>query len=470
MDHAQPIRPRFSRRVLLQQSSALAAAGLIAGGGRAASAGTPTTPPANVRVSRDDGPGHVEPHVAVNPAQPNNLLGTAQVIAAVGPTAIGTYTSFDGGQTWQDNGLLPYPPGSTDGNDVTVAFDAAGHGFVAAMATSRADRYDRNVAVWRTDDGGRTFAQPVVAVAHQFVDHPWLAIDRASGTLYLTWVARDDSTGAGFTRSTDGGATFDPPQDAAYRPGRVKKPAIAAGPNGAVHIAYETSIDEGGASDDAAADSDGVGAIDSWTELVSSADGGITFGDPLAIAQVPHEPVLPGDVHLPTGPSLATEPDGGVVLAYGALRPETDQVDVMLAHAAGVGQPLGLGPPVRINNTPDGDSTAFFQPQVVVDETGALAVTAFALKDGRVDVVLWQAAGPEGTFDAGQPITSESFDPAAGITSIDSVPVTKHGVWWIGDYQGLATGGGTLHALWNDTRTGNLQLFAAAIPIPTDAS
>ena len=134
----------------------------------------------------------------------------------------------------------------------------------------------------------------------------------------------------------------------------------------------------------------------------------------------------------------------------------------MLAHAAGAGQPFG--PPVRINNTPDGGSTAFFQPQVVVDETGALDVTAFALKDGRVDVVLWRAAGLGGPFDAGRRITSEAFDPAAGM------PDTKHGAWWIGDYQGLATGGGVLHALWNDTRTGNLQLFAAAIPIPTNAS
>jgi hypothetical protein len=69
-----------------------------------------------------------------------------------------------------------------------------------------------------------------------------------------------------------------------------------------------------------------------------------------------------------------------------------------------------------------------------------------------------------GSTSSRQRVTSEAFDPTAG------VPDTKHGARWLGDYQGLAAGGGVLHALWNDTRTGNLELFATAFPIPTDAS
>src|SRR5262249_27307003 len=147
--------------------------------------------------------------------QPDNLLGAAQLISDSGPRAIGTYASFDGGQTWQDNGALPFPPGANTGNDVTVAFDAAGHGFVAAMAASESQggtsRTQRTVPLGRTDDGGRSFDPPVVAVGHQFVDHPWLAIDQSSGTLYLAWMAQEGKT-AEFTRSTDGGATFDAPR------------------------------------------------------------------------------------------------------------------------------------------------------------------------------------------------------------------------------------------------------------------
>jgi hypothetical protein len=39
----------------------------------------------------------------------------------------------------------------------------------------------------------------------------------------------------------------------------------------------------------------------------------------------------------------------------------------------------------------------------------------------------------------------------------------KHGAWWIGDYQGITAGAGAFHLVWNDTRTGKLDLFAATV-------
>jgi hypothetical protein len=50
-------------------------------------------------------------------------------------------------------------------------------------------------------------------------------------------------------------------------------------------------------------------------------------------------------------------------------------------------------------------------------------------------------------------ITSQPFNPAQG-----GEP-GKHGAWWIGDYQGLASAGGTVHLFWNDPRTGRLEIF-----------
>src|SRR5215475_13174628 len=41
----------------------------------------------------------------------------------------------------------------------------------------------------------------------------------------------------------------------------------------------------------------------------------------------------------------------------------------------------------------------------------------------------------------------------------------KHGAWWVGDYQGLAAStASAAQPLWNDTRTGALELFTAAVP------
>lgn len=414
----------------------------------------------NVQVSDESGLAHVEPSVAVNPANPHNLLAATQLVPASEkePTLIGAYTSFDGGKTWQDVGPLHFPAGTNTGDDVTVAFDAEGHGFVCAMATSESGGQmsdDRNIVVWRTDDGGRTFAAPVVAVGHQFVDHPALAIDPVSGTLYLAWVTNAHAS-EGFTRSTDGGATFDPPRNVATPPGGVSSPVIAAA-NGAVEITYETGINGRDPFSDAAeipaAQQGGDNA--SQIEALGSTDGGGTFSDPVAIAQVPFEPALPGDIHLPAGPSLAIEPSGGVDLAYVSSDPNASELHVRLAHAAGAGQSFGA--PVTVDAAWSGTPPAFFQPQVVVDEHGAIAVTAFALTGGHIDLVLWQTASHGAPFRPATRVTSAPFDPAKG------VPNTKHGAWWIGDYQGLAAGGGVIHPLWNDTRTGNLQIFTAAI-------
>ena len=46
------------------------------------------------------------------------------------------------------------------GDDVTVAFDPRGRGYVCATATGSTDA-DRTMYVWRTDDGGRSFSAPV---------------------------------------------------------------------------------------------------------------------------------------------------------------------------------------------------------------------------------------------------------------------------------------------------------------------
>jgi hypothetical protein len=39
----------------------------------------------------------------------------------------------------------------------------------------------------------------------------------------------------------------------------------------------------------------------------------------------------------------------------------------------------------------------------------------------------------------------------------------KYGTWWLGDWQGIASGAGAFHLVWNDTRTGKPDLFAATV-------
>ena len=56
-------------------------------------------------------------------------------------------------------------------------------------------------------------------------------------------------------------------------------------------------------------------------------------------------------------------------------------------------------------------------------------------------------------------VTTAAFDPHRnGIGSSQ-----KEGAWWIGDYQGITASAGAFHLVWNDTRTGKLDLYAATV-------
>jgi len=87
---------------------------------------------------------------------------------------------------------------------VSVAFDPAGRGFACATAITWPG--DRGVYLWRTDDGGVSFSGPKPVVTRQLVGHPWLAIAPDRGNTHAVWV---DHQALGYTRSLDGGATFD---------------------------------------------------------------------------------------------------------------------------------------------------------------------------------------------------------------------------------------------------------------------
>src|SRR5215472_9528689 len=152
--------PRISRRSVLRGGAAAAvAAGLppaVWAAGRPPRAGV-----ANVRVSHDHYGVHVEPSVAANPRRPRQLLAACQASPTANPQLNATYLSFDGGATWQ-NGALPRPPAgqAPPSDDVTVAFDPRGRGYLCASRAANTPG-GRALFVWRTDDGGRSFSAPL---------------------------------------------------------------------------------------------------------------------------------------------------------------------------------------------------------------------------------------------------------------------------------------------------------------------
>jgi hypothetical protein len=94
---------------------------------------------------------------------------------------------------------------------------------------------------------------------------------------------------------------------------------------------------------------------------------------------------------------------------------------------------------------------------VAVDAAGRVGTSAFVLEQGLVRVEFFVSDPETLRFSTPLRITPAPFDPAAGGLA------GKHGVWWIGDYQGLTSTGETFHLLWSDTRSGQLELFTATI-------
>jgi hypothetical protein len=462
--------PRMSRRGLLRGTTAAAtmAAGLpllscAAEGppGTGATAGPPpgtgslppatdSAPPgtvaANVRVSNDQYKVHVEPSVAVNPRNPRQLLAACQVSPTADPEFVATYLSFDAGASWQGGGLPQLPADAKQtGDDVTVAFDAQGRGYVCATSYGG----DRAVYVWRTDDSGRSFSAPVTVVAGQYCDHPWLATGAgqtpAQRNVYVVWAAGDKSA-LGFTRSTDGGQTFE-----AHRtilpnggtPALSAGPALAAGPNGLVLAACDRMTRQ-----------DSSGEVTSQVVAVCSTDAGQSFGPPVPLGQESPIISLPGAV-MPVGsPTAAVAPDSSVLyVAFTRHQQGAIHSDIVVTASRDSGRTWSEA----VAATPT-DSVTYFQPNLTVDGQGRVIISAFALANGRVDVVLLVSQPATLRFGAPRRITTAAFDPAHSPTTAG-----KHGAWWIGDYQGIASSDGAIHLMWNDTRTGQLELFAATV-------
>src|SRR5947209_5738812 len=127
----------------------------LPGGGACVQLGQhPQAPFANVRVSQDSYLAHSEPMLVENPRNPLNLVGGTKFFTDPKhyQFQIGYFTSFDGGCTWTDNGLLPgVQERFTLTSDISFAFGT--HNDVYAAVLYEAHPGMSGVAVSASSDG-----------------------------------------------------------------------------------------------------------------------------------------------------------------------------------------------------------------------------------------------------------------------------------------------------------------------------
>lgn len=405
----------------------------------------------------------VEPWIVVNPLDPDHVVATWQQDRWSNGSArgAGVAVSFDGGLTWS-NGTLPNLTLCTGGpfvraSDPWLAFGADGDLYHMSLATD--GRTGRNaMVVQESHDGGLTWSDPLSLIDELppfFNDKNTLTADPTDPDLiYATWDRLDFAAGGGpavFTRSNDGGASFEP-----------------------VRVIHDPGLGGQTIGNLIAVTPDGI-LLDFFNEITFLAVPPFivqTLAFKVSFDQ--GQTWLPGG---PTGPSVkvadmiralgSVDPDGnglpireGSLLFDVAVDPDDSTLyavwqDFRFSNGAYTSiafsqssDGINWSPPVAINQTPETVPPLNRQalvPSVEVNGKGRIAVTYYDFRNNGAEpealtdywAITCQPSNPVQTVDCTNPaswsgeirLTDESFD-------IFQAPLTGSG-FFLGDYVGL---------------------------------
>lgn len=514
-DDEQPAARRASRRLALVAVAACVILAALVGGGifaatrphpsqpvigarpqptsapaclKQAPATTPASPASravtqNIRVSDDAFKAHSEPMLAINPANTLNMVGGSKLFTdpAHYRFQIGTYSSFDGGCTWTDNGVLPGFAPSELTSDVSIAFGPDNRVYVAVLYSD--NKNDSGIAVSTSIDGGKTFGDPVTvydnAAGEVFSDKPWLAVDMSGGPnnghVYVVWsYDHGGSCGfdnacqqnLGFSRSADGGKTFSPVRLVEGSAPFCTNPATGRPPNshacdGALGAIPAVLPDGTLAVAFDYMDVMSTGKIPTRLAVVTSHNGGASWASPVLIDTISDISGVfpPYHYRVASLPAFASDPAQNKLYIAWADKRGLDS-DILFSSSSDGGHTWSR--PLRVNDDRVGDRANQFQPQIAVAPNGVVTVSYFdtRLDSYRhlIDVYLAQSVDGGATFLPNVRVTTKSWNPDVG------APRDGAGQQFIGDYQGLAVTNEYAYPFWNDTRTGIQDIFTAPVP------
>jgi len=396
-----------------------------------------------VRVTEPDAIQPAEVAIAVNPSNPDNLVGASFQTGMPPKPRAGSYTyvTMDGGKTWKT--VASQDPQNLVQGDDAMAFSSDGvayhvHLSFDGIRVPRPKRAESGIIVSASRDGGLTWNEPVPAINHvntvtPFEDKPGIVTDNAAGSpfksnVYLAWTRFDVygshdpecHTQIYFSRSTDGGKTFSMPfrisdtgGDCIDSDNTVEGAVPAVGPKGEVYVVWAGS---------------------SGLVLDKSTDGGLTFGKDKVIGQMPGGwdfpmPGLDRANGMPvTGVDLSAGPRRGT-LYVNWIDERNGDPDVFVASSRDGGETWSA--PVRVNDDPLKNGKAQFFTWMAVDPV-----------DGSVNTVFYDRRDTEGTFTRLTMARSTDGGRTFVNHKIDQEPFACNDKVFFGDYSSIAAYGG----------------------------
>lgn len=447
-----------------------------------------------------------ETTVAVNPRNPNNVVAGTNDYRVFNSregrndSSGWAYTSFDGGKTWADVQLphLTYQTGATGAlsfmdaaGDPVLAFGPHNTVYYGNIVFSRAQpaaggsQGASAIAVNVSHDGGLHWGEPVIVqldgvdssgtptATNLFNDKIWLAADKSSGALYVTWTRFAFDTAGNYLESPivaaasrNYGASF-----SKYRRVDVALSGFTGGitpfsqgsnpqvgAHGTVYIAYETSFCVT-LSCDQATDRDVTVVAKSrdrgktFTRSVVDTNYDFPFDDALGTETLTGE-----NFRINSFPQLAYDPISKRLAVtwsddrHGSYDPTTGES--IKTNGDNIVSTSGDGrrwsKPITVGTAQD----EFFA--AIVSRAGVTAVTSYTRQFDRhginLDYAYWKSVGANFRSAPIHRITTQSSNPQIQFVGTDDKGNQVQGVF-IGDYSAAAIGSDfRIHPCWTDFR------------------
>jgi len=383
----------------------------------------------------------VEPMIAVNPANPNNMIAAWQQDrwsngGARGP---GTAYSFDGGGTWtRTSAPMSRCAGGTGANaferasDPWVTFAPDGTAYQAALGFNNVQNADNAIIVSRSTDGGRTWSQATTLRRDTFAPgndkesitadptdarFAYAVWDRLAGNNAPTWLAR----------TTDGGATWEAARNI-YDPGPNRQTInniVVVLPDGTLILFFsELPTVAGGAP--------------ATLRVMRSTDKGVTWSAPITIAGLQ----TVGTVDPETGigirdgsviGSVAAGGNGVLAVTWQDSRFTSGAYD-SIAFSQSTDGGFTWSAPARINGNP---SVRALIPSVAFAADGTIGVAYYDFRSNTPDpgtllTDFWLATSADGV--------TWSERRLAGPFDYARAPLVG-GRYFLGDYMGMTNAG-----------------------------